>query len=159
VISHGGSGPRRTTRQSWIRKVNNLASLAVGGKPERCLLYSMRLRLMVYSLDAINASLAEVQRSLVSLTNAVTSTVPRQPPEDDGAPIRQQSRHQHESTLMANSTVINSSTTSVAPIQVVRNMNYWITGRRPDGKTEMTVRGDTSTVSFETSSELDYIRA
>jgi hypothetical protein len=118
----------------------------------------MRPWLMIYSLDAINASLAEVQRSLVSLTNAVTSSAPRQPPEDDGAPIRQQSRHQHESALMANSTV-NPSTTSVAPIQVVRNMNYWITGRRPDGKTETIVRDDTSTVSFETSSELDYIRA
>jgi hypothetical protein len=120
----------------------------------------MRLWLTLSSLEAVNASLAQVQRSLVSLTNAVTSAAPQQSVENDDAPPQQQSRHRHESPSMADLTA-HPSTTLVAPIQVIRNMNYWITGRRPDGKTETTVRDDAHVVALEVSWEWErsYIRA
>jgi hypothetical protein len=114
----------------------------------------MRLWLILSSLDAITASIAEVQRSLVSLTNVVATIASRQPLEGDAASIKHQSRHRHESTSVA-----TSSATSVAPIQVVRDMNYWITGRRPNGRTETTVQDGTPVVSLEVSSERNYIRA
>lgn len=120
--------------------------------------YSMcydRLSLILCSLSNITASLAEVQRTLTSLTNAVASTVPRHSLEDGHAPIqREQQRHRHESVSMS-----DPSTVPVAPIQVVRNMYSWITGHRPDGKSETTSHGDPSMVSLGASSEGAYIRS
>jgi hypothetical protein len=96
-----------------------------------------------------------VQRTLTSLTNAVASTVPRQSLEGDGGPIHQESQsHRHESLSMS-----DPSTVPVAPIQVVRNMHSWITGQRPDGKSETTSRGHPSMVSLEASSEGTYIHS
>lgn len=99
--------------------------------------------------------MAEIQQSLVLLTNAVTSIAPQQPPNGDSAPMQPQSRREDESISIS-----ESGTPSVAPIQVIRNMNYyWITGRRPDGKTEIAGRDDASTISFEAPPEGNYIPA
>ena len=106
------------------------------------------------SLRNITASLAEVQRTLTSLTNAVASTVPRQSLEGDETPIQREShRNRQESLSMS-----DPSTVPMAPIQVVRNMHSWITGQRPDGKSETTSHGNPSMDSVEASSEGGYIR-
>jgi hypothetical protein len=111
---------------------------------------------MSYSLSDITASIAEVQRTLVSLTDAVASTVARPPQEDSDAPParHQQQRLEHESL-----TAPDPSTVPEAPIQVVRNMHSWITGQRPDGKSETAVRRDDAAVSLEASSEGNYVRS
>jgi len=82
------------------------------------------LWLMVCSLRDITASLADVQRTLTSLTNAVASTVPRQSLEGVSAPPvqEQQEKHQHEVSLGSDPSIIPE-----APIQVIRNMHSWIT--------------------------------
>ena len=53
----------------------------------------------------------------------------------------------------------DQSPVPVAPIQVVRNMHSWITGQRPDGKSETTSHGNPSMLSLEASSEGAYIRS
>jgi hypothetical protein len=114
-----------------------------------------RLWLTLCSLSNISASLAEVQRTLTSLTNVVANTVPRQSLEGGGALIQQeQQRHRDESVAMS-----DPSTVPVAPIQVVRNMHSWITGQPPDGKIETTSHGNPSMVSLEASTEGPYIRS
>lgn len=140
--------------------VTNLASLAAGGKSQTCFQDVYDTLVADYrSLGAINASIVEMQRSLVSLTNAVSqgqgsSSAPRQSSETDFVSIPQQPKHSQGSLSMS-----DPNTIPVAPIQVVRNMNYWITGQRPDGKDEQTSRGDASTVTLEASLEEKYIRA
>ena len=92
---------------------------------------------------------------MTSLTNAVASTVPQRSQEGEGAPITQESQsHRHESLSMS-----DPNTVPVAPIQVVRNMHSWITGQRPDGKSETTPHGNPSMLSLEASSEGAYIRS
>lgn len=114
-----------------------------------------RLWLISCSLSNITASLAEVQRSLESLTSAVANAVPRRSLKGDGALTqREQQRHRHESPSLSDPTTV-----PVAPIQVVRNMHSWITGQRPDGKSETTSDGNPSMVSLEASSEGAYIRS
>jgi hypothetical protein len=113
------------------------------------------LWLILCSLSNITASLAEVQRTLTSLTNAVANTVPRQPLESGSTlPQREQHSQRHESLSMS-----DPSTVPVAPIQVVRNMHSWITGQPPDGKSETISHGNPSIVSLEASSEGAYIRS
>lgn len=51
------------------------------------------------------------------------------------------------------------NTVPVAPIQVVRNMHSWITGQRPDGKSETPSHGNPSMVSLEAPSEGAYIHS
>lgn len=155
--SHG-SYEHRQGRQppSTTTMTMRLVSIAVEGKSKASLWCTSDARVadtLSYSLEAMTASMAEMQRSLVSLTNAVTSTASRQALMGDVSPTPNRSRHHHESTSMT-----SLSTTSVAPIQVIRNMNYWITGRRPDGK-EKTVRDDPPTLLLGTLSEGRYIRA
>ncbi len=114
-----------------------------------------RLWLTLFRFSNITASLAEVQRTLTSLTNAVANSVPRQSLEEDSVLVqREQQNHRHESLSIS-----DPSTVPVAPIQVVRNMHSWITGQPPDGKTETTTHGNPSIVSLEASSEGAYIRS
>lgn len=133
-----------------------LVSIAVEGKSKAGLWCTSDARVadtLFCSLEAMTASMAEMQRSLISLTNAVASTASRQTLMGDVSSTQKRSRHRHESASMT-----SPSTTSVAPIQVIRNMNYWITGRRPDGK-EKTVRDDAPTLLLGTPFEGTYIRA
>lgn len=133
-----------------------LVSIAVEGKSKTAREYTPDARMantLFCSLEAVTASIAEMQRSLVSLTNAVTSTTSGQLLERNISPAQPRPRHRHESNPMP-----SPSKNSVAPIQVIRNMNYWITGRRPDGK-EQTGHDDAPNMSFEASSETTYLRA
>lgn len=133
----------------------SLASLAAEGEFETCLQYaSLVFGLIFHSLSDIHASLVDVQRTLVSLTNAVSSIAPQQSLGDNNAALRQQQSHRHKSPPAS-----DPSDIPAAPIQVVRNMHYWITGQRPDGKSETTASGGPSAVSIEASSEGTYIRS
>jgi hypothetical protein len=156
VRSHGSCEPLLATWQCLTLMVISHASLAAGGKSKACLHYvPLRLWLILCSLSKITASLADVQRTLASLTNAVANAVPRQSLEDDRDPTqREQQGHRHGSLSVSDPTTV-----PVAPIQVVRNMHSWITGQRPDGKSETTPHGNPSMVSLEASSEGAYIRS
>jgi len=135
------------------------ADLAVEGRIET--FHHTFLRLIGSSLNDITASIAEVQMTLVSLTSAVASAVPQLSLDNGGGdnipPMQkqpQQPSHQHESVPSSDPCIV-----PVAPIQVVRNMHSWITGQRPDGKSETTARGDESAVPVGAASEETDIRS
>jgi len=156
VRSHGSCELLLATWRCLTLMVISHASLAAGGKSKAYLQYMPLPHVAnLCSLSNITAFLAEVQRTLASLTNAVANAVPRQSVEGDrDLTQREQQGHRHGSFSVSDPTTV-----PVAPIQVVRNMHSWITGQRPDGKSETTPHGNPSMVSLEASSEGAYIRS